>query len=441
VSELSPGSIELEGRPVPFHPGDTIAAALLRSGVTAFSRGPKYHRPRGPFCLAGTCAQCHMRVGGEPDVPTCITPANPGLQVERQNALGSADLDLLRAVDFLYPEGLDHHHLMTRFKLLNSAAQVVARRLAGIGQIPSARPEARTLEKREAAVVIVGAGPAGLAAASAAVESGARPLVLEARSQPGGWANDGFSRDPSAAPDKLEALARRATSRIELLLGTSAAGLYAEGGRRYLLGRAADRLYQIAFDRIVIATGGNERPLPFESNDLAGVFAGRGLCRLVREHGVAPGKRVVIVATDPDGERVARLLGARGVQVVAVVSSSAVPAPEFPVLMGTPRRAVGRTRVTALRVREPSGTERVLRCDIIAVTGPRSPSYELAAEAGLEAVLDLEAGGFVLKADQDGRTEVPWIFAAGTAAGRGGESVASGLRAGRAAAAELRATG
>ena len=122
----------LEGRE-----GDTLAAAMLRAGVTTFTRSIKYHRPRGPFCFAGSCGQCLVRVDGVPSLPACQVPLHAGLACERQNApLGLVDNDLFRAVDFLFPSGLDHHHLMVQSKLLGQVSLEVARRLAGLGTLP-----------------------------------------------------------------------------------------------------------------------------------------------------------------------------------------------------------------------------------------------------------------------------------------------------------------
>src|SRR5215475_11808095 len=76
--------ISLDGQAVEAHPGDTVAAALLRAGITTFTRSIKYHRPRGPFCLQGSCGQCLMRVDGVPSLPACRVPAVEGMRCERQ---------------------------------------------------------------------------------------------------------------------------------------------------------------------------------------------------------------------------------------------------------------------------------------------------------------------------------------------------------------------
>src|SRR6266404_4987748 len=124
--------IYLDGEAIDAAPGDTVAAALLRAGVTTFTRSIKYHRPRGPFCLAGSCGQCLMRVAG---VPTA-----DGMRCERQNAPLGVERDLFRAADFLFHEGLDHHHLLTGSRLLGRVALEVARRLAGLGELPARVP-------------------------------------------------------------------------------------------------------------------------------------------------------------------------------------------------------------------------------------------------------------------------------------------------------------
>ncbi|HEV7501684.1 MAG TPA: (2Fe-2S)-binding protein, partial [Vicinamibacteria bacterium] len=61
--------ISLDGQDIEAQEGDTLAAALLRARITTFTRSIKYHRPRGPFCLAGSCGQCLMRVDGVPSLP------------------------------------------------------------------------------------------------------------------------------------------------------------------------------------------------------------------------------------------------------------------------------------------------------------------------------------------------------------------------------------
>src|SRR5947208_17106182 len=114
--------IFLDGDPIEAQPEDSVAGALLRSGVTTFTRSIKYHRPRGPFCLQGSCGQCLMRVDGVPSLPACRVQAEEGMICERQNAPLGAEKDIFRAADFLFPDGLGHHHLMTGSRILGRVA-------------------------------------------------------------------------------------------------------------------------------------------------------------------------------------------------------------------------------------------------------------------------------------------------------------------------------
>src|SRR5512138_2106086 len=106
-------TILLDGERVPARAGEPVTAALLAAGRMVVSRSAKYHRPRGPFCLAGSCGTCLVRADGLPSRRACRTPCRDGLAIETQNAVPDARHDLLGAIDPLTPRGLDHHHLAT----------------------------------------------------------------------------------------------------------------------------------------------------------------------------------------------------------------------------------------------------------------------------------------------------------------------------------------
>src|SRR5206468_8059245 len=115
-----------------------------------------------------SCGQCLMRIDGLPSLPACRVRVAEGMRCERQNGPLGVENDLFRAADFLFPEGLDHHHLMVRSRLLGRVALEIARRLAGLGELPSQPRTAGQGELRVVRLAIVGAGPAGLAAARVA---------------------------------------------------------------------------------------------------------------------------------------------------------------------------------------------------------------------------------------------------------------------------------
>ncbi len=407
--------ISLDGEEIEAQPGDTVAAALLRAGVTTFTRSIKYHRPRGPFCLQGSCGQCLMRVDGVPSLPACLVEAQEGMACERQNAPLGAEKDLLRAADFLFSEGLDHHHLFTGSRVLGRVALEIARRLAGLGELP-ARPQPPVEgELRSVPLVVIGAGSSGLVAARVAAERGVRTLLLERGSAVGGAAPLGV--DPRAPDSAFLADQRRAFEAAggELLLSSACVGLYANDGaatgHALAVVRRRGGLLVAAAERVIVATGGASQPLPFPGVDRPGIYAARGLLELYARCGVRVGSKLVVVGTDSvELEACTAALRRAG---YAIERSSA----------SVPRRALG----NPVRGIDLDG-ERV-RCEAAAIAQPVAPLHDLASSVGATARWD--GNGFPVETDGEGRTAVEWLFAAGRVAGKA--AVESGEAAGRAA--------
>ena len=78
-------TIRFDGTAVPARAGDSVAVALLAAGVTTTRTTPVSGAPRGPFCMMGACFECLAVVDGRPNVQTCMTPVQDGMQVRRQD--------------------------------------------------------------------------------------------------------------------------------------------------------------------------------------------------------------------------------------------------------------------------------------------------------------------------------------------------------------------
>jgi sarcosine oxidase subunit alpha len=391
--------ISLDGQFLEAEPGDTVAEALLRARITTFSRSIKYHRPRGPFCFSGSCGQCLMQVDGAPSQLACRVRVQEGMNCKRQNAPLGADNDLLRAADFVFADGLDHHHLLTGSRILGLVALEVARRLAGLGELPAAPQPAVAGSLRQARLAIVGAGPAGLAAARAA---GPSALLIEREDRIGGAALLGLATSPAAVSNSV-------------LLGAECIGLYANDtrlpGNALLAVRVDASLLVIAAEKVIVANGAAPQPLAFPGNDRPGVYAARGLLGLK----VRVGDKLIVVGDGVEVRDCATALRHKGYEILREVSSLARLR-----ALGKPVRAV-----------EVDG-ERV-RCDAVAIAAGPAPLHELATSVGAKAHWDSEIGGFPLQVEANGRTSVPWLFAAGRVAGQGGsKAIASGEAAGTA---------
>ncbi|EQD78948.1 FAD-dependent pyridine nucleotide-disulfide oxidoreductase [mine drainage metagenome] len=129
----------LNGRFASALPGETLAQALLRHGPRPLARSIRYHRPRGPFCGIGQCTGCLMTVNGLPNVRACQTVPQEGDTVRDQNAWPTVQHDALAILDRLFPAHVDTLHGFRSPAFLTPVYQRVVRRLAGYGEIPSAK--------------------------------------------------------------------------------------------------------------------------------------------------------------------------------------------------------------------------------------------------------------------------------------------------------------
>jgi sarcosine oxidase subunit alpha len=174
----------------------------------------------------------------------------------------------------------------------------------------------------------------------------------------------------------------RAAKAIALRLETTAAALYGDD----LLVAGPDGAEVLTARALVLAPGAHDAVLPFEGNDLPGIFSARAAGWMLA-HGVLPGDRVVVCVApgaDPLGEAVARALSRQAEEAPSTF--------EVEVVHGEPLAAEGSARFKGLRVNTAAGEQRV-KGDALVVHAPRAPAYELCEQAG--ASLIHEPRGFV----------------------------------------------
>jgi sarcosine oxidase, subunit alpha len=364
MAKATPGSesFGFEGREIPIHAGDTIGSALYRAGIDTVSRSFKYHRRRGFLCMSGDCPNCLVQVDGETGVRCCTRPATDGMKVEPQNVMGSLERDPLALNDMrlmhkFLPVGF-YYKTLIKPSWVWPKVEPLIRKVAGLGRVDKSDLP-RHLERvyRHPDVVVLGAGPAGLAAALGAAEAGASVIVADEGEHPGSRLGAG------ATLDKVNELLPQveAHANIELLPKHRAFGLY-EGPEVPLIG--PDLLVMTQPKAIVVATGAFESMEIFPGNDVPGVMLGRGAVRLAKQHSIKPGNvAVVLGGTHEVAEHIAALQSV-GTQVAAVVlPDGATTAPDLPqgvrTVVGEIVQVHGKKRVSAVSIRYTGGREKI----------------------------------------------------------------------------------
>lgn len=379
VALRDPVTVFLDGSPVAAERGEPLAVALLAADKITLARSPKLHRPRGPSCLRGACDGCLARVGGVPNIMTCLRAAEDGERIETQNVVGSRRADLLQVTDWFFPNGLDHHHLMAGVPGLGDLMLGFARKLAGLGRIPAQAQAVRPARRLDVDVAVVGAGLSGLCIASTLDAAGAGVCLVDDGLDLGG----SLTAAPGLASRWLGAYPLGNT---RVLGRSTAAGMYLGE----LLVASETGATVVRAKATIFATGAHDGMLATDGNDLPGVFSARAFSRLLA-CGVRPDGATLVAGSGFWADQVLRELGDGAIRVDAakVVSLR------------------GSGRVKGAVVRQGDGT-RSLKIDAVAVAVPGAPAFELPAQAGAVVQYDPERGYRVICDDRGRAAEGVW---------------------------------
>ncbi|HBZ45536.1 MAG TPA: sarcosine oxidase subunit alpha family protein, partial [Maritimibacter sp.] len=409
-----------DGKPFTGYQGDTLASALLGADVMMVGRSFKYHRPRGVVASGVEEPNALVNLGSgqrlEPNQRATTTALFDRLEARSQNVWPSLAFDVgvvNQLIARFLPAGFYYKTFMFPRVAWEKLFEPFVRQSAGLGRVPEG-PDVDRYEHTYAHtdVLVVGGGAAGLTAARSAALGGAKVLVLEQEDHWGGRSPvDGGEIDGMPAADWVEATVAelRAMDNVTLRTATMGAGVYDHG---YVLGyeRIADhtpgddrprhRLWRIRAKHIVTATGAIERPLSFPGNDVPGVMLAGGVRDYAVNHGVAAGKRVLIVTNNDDAYRTALILKELGVDVAGILDARATAAGELAelarrkgIVIHTGKAIVGvkgKRRVSAAMVSDLTGkaSPTEIACDAIAMSGGWSPVVHLWSHCGGKLIWD-----------------------------------------------------
>ena len=451
-------AFDFNGRSYRGHPGDTLASALLANDVKLVGRSLKYHRPRGIVSAGVEEPNAIVQLIGADDVPNeraTTLALRDGLAARSLNCWPSVDLDLgavNAGLSRLFPAGFYYKTFFGAPGGWDWFAPLI-RRMAGLGHAPrGAGPDGYEKRFHHCDLLVVGAGPCGLAAALVAASAGVRVTLVDERCEPGGGLLEQVaSIDGRPALDWVESTVRSLREAGALVLTDATAfGYYDHNLVGVVEGDPApgwlvERLWKIRAARVVLATGSMERPLVFPDHDRPGVMTTHGARAYLHRFAVRAGRRAVVVTNNNSAYEAAAELCAGGVRVIAIadVRESVTPSLRewvasfgVEVMTGHGLAGVdGRRSVRAARV-APLGSPhrgRTLACDLVLSSGGWNPTVHLHSQSGARPVYDPGNACFVPGDPVQAERTVGAAAATFSLSG----CLAEGARVGRAVADEL----
>ncbi len=413
IDRTKPITFTFDGKTLSGFAGDTLASALLANGKTLLGRSFKYHRPRGLIAAGLEEPNALFTTGTdgrtEPNTTATATELVSGITAKSQNAWPSLAFDVMAVNQFLSPifsAGFYYKTFMGPLKKSWMMYEPIIRKAAGLGvavpDVDTARYEHRYTF---CDVLVIGSGPAGLAAAVTAARSNLRVTLAEQDFELGGSLL-------SSGNEVLEQWRKTQIAELEthkearVLKRTTAQGIY--DGNLVVLNCIPQNhpakmiLEQCRAKTIIIATGAIERPLVFENNDRPGVMLASAVCTYLNRHSVAPKKRAVIVTNNDSAyttafelaeadvavtvaEQRATLSGdllAKAAQLgIAIFPSSGIA------------NVIGEKQIRAVRL---SGRHAAtIECDVLAMSGGWSPVLHLTSHGGIKPKYDEKIAAFV----------------------------------------------
>ena len=403
--------------------GDSLAAALLANGVDIVGRSFKYSRPRGIVAAGAEEPNAVLQIGSTeaaqiPNVRATQQALYSGLVANSTNGWPSVNTDLMgilgKVGGGMMPPGFYYKTFMYPQNLWMTYEKYI-RKAAGLGRSPTeVDPDIYDQLNQHCDVLIVGAGPAGLAAALAAGRSGARVILADEQEEFGGSLLDTRETlDGKPAADWVaQAIAElQAMPEVTLLPRATVNGYHDHNfltihqrltdhlGETAPMGQARQRMHRVRAKRVVLASGAHERPLVYANNDVPGNMLAGAVSTYVRRYGVAPGQELVLSTNNDYAYRVVLDWLDAGRKVVAVADARSNPrgswveearARGVRILTGSAVvEARGSKRVTGARIcaidakaHKVTSPGEVLDCDLIVSSGGYSPVVHLASHLG-----------------------------------------------------------
>jgi sarcosine oxidase, subunit alpha len=402
-----PLAFTFDGKPYIGAAGDSIASALLANGVRIVGRSFKYRRPRGIWGAWTEEPNAIVEVtrGGRttPNLRATTEILANDIAVRAVNAAPSAAESraaLLDRLSAFMPAGFYYKtFLLPRWETFEPAI----RSMAGLGRLdPDNRPLADNPHfNAHCDLLVIGAGPAGLAAARAAAGRGAIVFLVDDHAEIGGQlmhrggAIDGGDWREWAEAARAAVLANGG----RVMTATTAFGIYDHNlvlawERRET---SPDALWKIRPRRVLVAAGAIERPLVLPDNDRPGVMSADAALVHLRRFAVRVGERIAIATNNDSAYPVAEALSEAGAEVEIFDPRTDAPATRVKTTRAEIEGVVGRDGVEGVRT---GGATRAF--DSLLLSGGWSPSVHIHAQARGKLRYDETLAALVPSAEAEG---------------------------------------
>jgi len=428
VDASKPLSFTFDGKSYQGVQGDTLASALLANGVHLMGRSFKYHRPRGVVGAGSeepNAIVAFNRGQGRitPNMRATTLELFDGLKADSQNRSPNLKFDVgafNNVFSRFFPAGFYNKTFMWPKSFWDKVYEPFIRNMAGLGPAPTHDdPDNYASTYGHCETLIIGAGPAGIAAALAASKKDGRVILVDEQAELGGslLSTADVEIDGVSATDwvaqSLNTL--RMAGNVTIMPRTTAIGYWhnnfvalserlTDHIPNAAIGPAREKLHRIRAGRVILAQGGIERPLVFNGNDRPGVMLAGAAQTFLNKYGVAIGNEVAVFTSHDSAYQVAFNLFDANIRIPVIIDARADISPKLKseterrgiklMLGSTISKTSGKLRVRSLEVYTPSsGAKRIIKCDAIAMSGGWTPSLHLwsHSKGGIKWDTDLAA--------------------------------------------------
>ena len=392
--------------------GDSLASALLANGVHLMGRSFKYHRPRGVVGAGSeepNALVAFDRGAGRitPNMRATTLELFEGLVANSQNRAPSLKFDIgafNNVFSRFFPAGFYNKTFMWPKSFWDKVYEPFIRNMAGLGPAPTEDdPDNYASSYGHCEILIIGAGPAGIAAALNASKKGERVILVDEHAALGG----SLLSTPNIEIEGVSAKAWLAKSlkalqklpNVTLMPRTTAIGYWHDNfvalNERITdhkpnasIGPVREALHRIRAGRVVLAQGGIERPLVFNGNDRPGVMLASAAQTFLNKYGVAIGDEVCVFTSHDSAYEVAFDLSDANIRIPAIIDlrddirndlETACAERGIELIKGSSvSKTSGHLRIKSLEVYSPkTGEKRTIKCEALAMSGGWTPSLHL----------------------------------------------------------------